>query len=125
MSRDCDYPYRSAVAGACVANGRCLLDGRDAAGARPGRAGRCRCPGRLQEGVVVVLSKAVEDYMGAASAVSDVVERIGPDSWDGPGLGGWDLRSLVGHTSRALVTVLTYLHRTAEHADLATPEAYS
>ena len=27
------------------------------------------------------------------------------DRWDGPGLGEWDLRSLVGHTSRSLITV--------------------
>ena len=33
----------------------------------------------------------------------------------GPGLGEWDLRSLVGHTSRSLITVSTYLqhHRRA------------
>ena len=29
--------------------------------------------------------------------------------WTEPGLGEWDVRSLVGHTSRALLTVETYL----------------
>lgn len=33
--------------------------------------------------------------------------------WDRPGLGEWDLRALVGHTSRALLTVETYLGRPA------------
>jgi len=35
------------------------------------------------------------------------------DRWDRPGLGEWDVRSLVGHTSRALLTVETYLARPA------------
>ena len=34
--------------------------------------------------------------------------------WDAPGLGEWDVRSLVGHTSRSLLTVETYLGRPAE-----------
>ena len=29
--------------------------------------------------------------------------------WDRPGLGEWDLRALVGHTSRSLLTVESYL----------------
>ena len=29
------------------------------------------------------------------------------DRWDRPGLGEWDVRALVGHTSRALLTVET------------------
>ncbi len=52
------------------------------------------------------------------------VSMIGPDPWDGPGLGDWDLRALVGHTSRSLITVETYLQQPAEHEDLASPEAY-
>lgn len=71
-----------------------------------------------------MLSKAAENYLQAAAAVSDIVARVNPDTWDGAGLGSWDLRSLVGHTSRALVTVLTYLHRPADHVDLVTPEDY-
>ena len=34
--------------------------------------------------------------------------------WTEPGLGEWDVRSLVGHTSRALLTVETYLATPAE-----------
>lgn len=39
-------------------------------------------------------------------------------------MGDWDLRSLVGHTSRSLTTVIDYLETTAEHADIATPQEY-
>jgi len=53
-------------------------------------------------------------FASAADAFVDQVTRIPPDAWDGPGLGDWDLRALVGHASRSLVTVLTYLPRTTE-----------
>jgi uncharacterized protein (TIGR03083 family) len=46
------------------------------------------------------------------------------DRWDQPGLGEWDVRSLVGHTSRALVTVETYLTRPAPAADVASAADY-
>lgn len=35
------------------------------------------------------------------------------DRWDAPGLGEWDVRALVGHTSRALLTVEEYAARPA------------
>jgi uncharacterized protein (TIGR03083 family) len=60
----------------------------------------------------------------AARAVAAVVDTIPPERWDGPGLGEWDLRALVGHTSRSLLTVETYLQRPAEREDLATAAAY-
>ena len=50
----------------------------------------------------------------AADAFVDQVAGVPTDAWDGPGLGDWDLRALVGHASRSLVTVLTYLPRTTE-----------
>ena len=46
------------------------------------------------------------------------------DRWDRPGLGEWDVRALVGHTSRALVTVETYLARPAAAADIASAAEY-
>jgi len=49
--------------------------------------------------------------------------RVG-DDWDGPGLGEWDLRALVGHTSRSLVTVETYLIRPADVVDVASTVGY-
>ncbi|PYY36735.1 hypothetical protein DEJ16_02720 [Curtobacterium sp. MCJR17_055] len=41
--------------------------------------------------------------------------------WSAPALGVWDLRALVGHTNRALVTVATYA--TAFHHDDTAPES--
>jgi len=63
-------------------------------------------------------------FLSAAAAVADLVDTIPSTAWDGPGLGVWDLRSLVGHTSRALVTVVTYLGQPAAAEEIATPEAY-
>jgi len=56
--------------------------------------------------------------------VAGAVDLIPPTAWDGPGLGEWDLRALVGHTSRSLVTVVEYLGRPAAAVEVATPEAY-
>ena len=46
------------------------------------------------------------------------------DRWDRPGLGEWDVRALVGHTSRALATVETYLARPAAAVDVASAPDY-
>ena len=46
------------------------------------------------------------------------------DRWDQPGLGEWDVRGLVGHTSRALLTVETYLARPAAAVNVATAPDY-
>jgi len=63
-------------------------------------------------------------YASAARSFAELVHRIPADAWDGPGLGDWDLRSLVGHTSRSLVTVSTYLQTTAEREDVTSPHGY-
>jgi uncharacterized protein (TIGR03083 family) len=46
------------------------------------------------------------------------------DRWDHPGLGEWDVRALVGHTSRSLLTVESYLARPAPDVAVPTPVAY-
>ena len=46
------------------------------------------------------------------------------DRWDEPGLGEWDLRALVGHTSRSLLTVETYLGRPAGAVEVASAADY-
>lgn len=46
------------------------------------------------------------------------------DRWNRPGLGEWDVRALVGHTSRALLTVETYLARPASAVDVASAPDY-
>jgi uncharacterized protein (TIGR03083 family) len=65
-----------------------------------------------------------ETFAEAARAFTELVQRIPDDRWDGPGLGEWDLRALVGHTSRSLITVETYLGRPADSEEVPTPAAY-
>lgn len=63
-------------------------------------------------------------FASAADSFARLVGRIPADAWSGPGLGEWDLRSLVGHTSRSLTTVIDYLGAPAEREDIATPQEY-
>jgi uncharacterized protein (TIGR03083 family) len=46
------------------------------------------------------------------------------DRWNEPGLGEWDVRALVGHTSRSFLTVETYLDRPAPSADVGSAADY-
>ena len=50
-----------------------------------------------------------EKFSRAADAFVDLVRGIKPDQWETLGLGVWSVRSLVGHTTRALITVRDYL----------------
>ena len=70
------------------------------------------------------MAASITVFEAAARGFAGLGRRIPGDRWDGPGLGAWDLRSLVGHTSRSLVTVSTYLHTTAAREDIATPQDY-
>jgi uncharacterized protein (TIGR03083 family) len=63
-------------------------------------------------------------YIQAAGVVADLVARIDDDQWDAPGLGVWDVRALVGHTSRAMVTVLTYVERPAASEQIPSAQDY-
>jgi uncharacterized protein (TIGR03083 family) len=69
-------------------------------------------------------SPATTNFAEAAQAYVALVRQIRPDQWRGPGLGEWDLRSLVGHAGRAAITVDTYLDRPAESEAVTTPYAY-
>src|ERR1700712_615034 len=61
----------------------------------------------------------------AAEAFVELVSRIRDDQWDDPGLGSWSVRSLVGHTTRAILTVETYLgHDEVSRVGLPTAEDY-
>jgi uncharacterized protein (TIGR03083 family) len=66
----------------------------------------------------------VATFASAARSFAALVHEIPGDRWDGPGLGEWDLRALVGHTSRSLITVSTYLQQPAETEDITTPQEY-
>jgi uncharacterized protein (TIGR03083 family) len=66
----------------------------------------------------------IATFASAARSFADLVHRIPATAWDGPGLDEWDLRSLVGHTSRSLITVSTYLATSAEQEDITTPQEY-
>jgi uncharacterized protein (TIGR03083 family) len=44
--------------------------------------------------------------------------------WDEPGLGEWDLRALVGHTSRSFLTLEEYLARPAAAVEVASTADY-
>ncbi len=57
----------------------------------------------------------------------DVVAELPDDAWQGPGLDRWDLRALVGHTTRALLTVRDYLGRAdpaAAQPEIDSPAEY-
>lgn len=63
-------------------------------------------------------------FDAAATAFLALVEQVARDRYDGPGLGSWGLRALLGHTGRSFVTVATYLQERAEEVVAATPVAY-
>lgn len=63
-------------------------------------------------------------FLSAADAFVAQVAGIPVAALDGPGLGDWDLRALVGHTSRSLVTVETYLDQPADEVTVPTAAQY-
>lgn len=63
-------------------------------------------------------------FRAAADVFRDLVQDLATDAWTGPGLGEWDLRALVGHTSRSLVTVETYLSKPADREEIPTSADY-
>lgn len=65
-----------------------------------------------------------EQFFETAEAFVALVSEIPQHAWDAPGLGVWNVRSLVGHTTRAITTVGDYLASRPERADLASAAAY-
>lgn len=70
------------------------------------------------------LEQEYDVFVRAAEGFVSLVAGIDPTTWDSPGLGDWDLRALVGHTSRSLITVTEYVDQPVESPDLDSPEAY-
>ncbi|HEY3437583.1 MAG TPA: maleylpyruvate isomerase N-terminal domain-containing protein [Actinotalea sp.] len=72
----------------------------------------------------------ITGWSGSRQAFADAagwfvtVARKVDDRWADPGLGEWDVRALVGHTSRSLLTVEAYLQVPAERVDVESPAAY-
>ncbi len=73
------------------------------------------------------MTGSFEDSRRAFASAADwflaTVRQVG-DRWDRPALGEWDVRALVGHTSRSFVTVETYLDRPAGQVDVPTTADY-
>lgn len=65
-----------------------------------------------------------EAYEAAVEFFVGTVEQIGPAQWEQPGLGVWTVRDLVGHTSRALLTVEMYLATPATQREVMRPVDY-
>jgi uncharacterized protein (TIGR03083 family) len=65
-----------------------------------------------------------QPFDAAATSFAALVHAIPAGAWGEPGLGVWDIRSLVGHTSRLLTTVHNYLRTPAERVDITTPAEY-
>lgn len=63
-------------------------------------------------------------FVAAASGFAEIVDRVPSPSWDRPALGVWSVRDLVGHTSRALVTIEAYLAKAPEHDRVDGPVSY-
>jgi uncharacterized protein (TIGR03083 family) len=63
-------------------------------------------------------------FLSAAATFVEQVAAIADRDLTGPGLGDWDLRALVGHTSRSLVTVETYLETPAAEVEVPSAAAY-
>lgn len=70
--------------------------------ARRGFGGRARGGGALDE-------QLRQTYAEASRYLVEVVRRVPADRWEGPGLGSWTVRELVGHANRAHTTVEEYL----------------
>ena len=65
-----------------------------------------------------------EAYEIAAGWFVNTVEQVRPTQWEQPGLGVWTVRDLVGHTSRALLTVEMYLAKPAAQREVIRPVDY-
>jgi hypothetical protein len=65
-----------------------------------------------------------EAYAAATACFVDTVARVRKAQWEQPGLGEWTVRDLVGHTSRALLTVEAYVDKPADQIEVERPVDY-
>lgn len=74
--------------------------------------------------IVTVLRDEIAVFSEAAQWVVGLVDALPESSWQGPGLGDWDMRALAGHTSRAALTLEQYFVAPAESEEIESAEAY-
>ena len=67
--------------------------------------------------------QSVQAYADAAAWFLETAGEVG-DRWEQPGLGEWDVRALVGHTSRSFVTVETYLAQPPDRVEIDSAAGY-
>ncbi len=85
--------------------------------------GKC-VPERAYSGGGVAVDGARDTYEQAVGFFIATASLVGAEQWEQPGLGQWSVRDLVGHTSRALLTVETYLDRPAGRVEVGSPVEY-
>ena len=68
-------------------------------------------------------SRSRQAFIDAAEWFVDTTALVA-GRWTEPGLGEWDVRSLVGHTSRSMLTVEAYLARPAEVVEVGSDAGY-
>ncbi len=73
--------------------------------------------------MVTVSSAAL--FSRSASSFLEVLGQVRDDQWELPGLGVWSVRSLAGHTARAILTVENYLEQEEpDELSIESAEAY-
>lgn len=75
-------------------------------------------------GFMTGLRTEISLFDAASAWAAQVVASLPETAWEGPGLGGWNMRALVGHTSRAMLTVEQYLGTPASQESVRSAEAY-
>lgn len=73
---------------------------------------------------MTALSNEISLFAAASAWAAQVVSALPDTTWEGPGLGRWNMRALVGHTSRALLTVELYSATSASHESASSAEDY-
>lgn len=66
---------------------------------------------------------ARNDYRGAVHGFVGLVSSVRESDWSTPALGVWTVQDLVGHTTRAVLTVEAYTDPTRSTEDPALPDS--
>lgn len=65
-----------------------------------------------------------DQFAAAADHFARLVAELPTGRLEDPGLGAWNLRALVGHTARAVLTVEAYLDRPAQEVEVQSAADY-